>query len=240
MNSLTAVSDVTQRSAHILARSGRSDGKRRFRAAVRHSRHVRILRIAVPLSVAVVVVGGIALTVLKPLRVLSGVPVDVGSLVVSGTKIMMQQPRLAGFTRDNRRYNMIAQAAAQDVTKPDMIELHGINATMEMKDGAVFETTAKDGLYNSKTELLTLSQNIVVTSSSGYKALLNEAVIDVRAGRVVSDKPVEVKTATWTINANGMEVAESGDVMRFDRGVFVTMMLEGGAKPVVTSDGRKP
>ena len=207
---------------------------------MRHSRHVRILRIAVPLSVVVVVVGGIALTVLKPLRVLSGVPVDVGSLVVSGTKIMMQQPRLAGFTRDNRRYNLVAQAAAQDVTKPDMIELHGINATMEMKDGAVFETTAKDGLYNSKTELLTLSQNIVVTSSSGYKALLNEAVIEVRAGRVVSDKPVEVKTATWTINANGMEVADSGDVMRFDRGVFVTMMLEGGAKPVVTSDGRKP
>lgn len=207
---------------------------------MRHSRHVRILRIAVPLSVVVVVVGGIALTVLKPLRVLSGVPVDVGSLVVSGTKIMMQQPRLAGFTRDNRRYNLVAQAAAQDVTKPDMIELHGINATMEMKDGAVFETTAKDGLYNSKTELLTLSQNIVVTSSSGYKALLNEAVIEVRAGRVVSDKPVEVKTATWTINANGMEVAESGDVMRFDRGVFVTMILEGGAKPVVTSDGRKP
>lgn len=207
---------------------------------MRHSRHVRILRIAVPLSVVVVVVGGIALTVLKPLRVLTGVPVDVGSLVVSGTKIMMQQPRLAGFTRDNRRYNLVAQAAAQDVTKPDMIELHGINATMEMKDGAVFETTAKDGLYNSKTELLTLSQNIVVTSSSGYKALLNEAVIEVRAGRVVSDKPVEVKTATWTINANGMEVAESGDVMRFDRGVFVTMILEGGAKPVVTSDGRKP
>lgn len=207
---------------------------------MRHSRHVRILRIAVPLSVVVVVIGGIALTVLKPLRVLTGVPVDVGSLVVSGTKIMMQQPRLAGFTRDNRRYNLVAQAAAQDVTKPDMIELHGINATMEMKDGAVFETTAKDGLYNSKTELLTLSQNIVVTSSSGYKALLNEAVIEVRAGRVVSDKPVEVKTATWTINANGMEVAESGDVMRFDRGVFVTMILEGGAKPVVTSDGRKP
>ena len=151
---------------------------------MRHSRHVRILRIAVPLSVVVVVVGGIAFTVAQAVaRAVRRVPVDVGSLVVSGTKIMMQQPRLAGFTRDNRRYNMVAQAAAQDVTKPDMIELHGINATMEMKDGAVFETTAKDGLYNSKTELLTLSQNIVVTSSSGYKAFLNEAVIDVRAGR---------------------------------------------------------
>jgi lipopolysaccharide export system protein LptC len=240
MNSLTAVAEVSQRGAHILARSGRSDGVQAFRAAVRHSRHVRILRIAVPLSVVVVLVGGVAFTtLLKPLRALTGVPIDVGSLVVSGTKIMMQQPRLAGFTRDNRRYNMIAKAAAQDVTKPDLVELHGINATMEMKDGSVFETTAKDGVYNSKTEHLTLSQDIVVTSSSGYKAYLNEAVIDVRAGRIVSDKPVEVKTATWTINANGMDVAESGDLMRFDRGVFVTMLLEGG-KPVITSDGRKP
>jgi lipopolysaccharide export system protein LptC len=198
------------------------------------------LRIAVPLSVAILLVGGVAFTALvKPLRVLSSANVDVGSLVVSGTKIMMQQPRLAGFTRDNRRYNMIAQAAAQDLTKPDMVELHGINATMEMKDGAVFETVAKDGLYNSKTEQLTLTQNIVVTSSSGYQAFLNEAVIDVRAGKIVSEKPVEVKTATWTINANGMEVGESGDLMRFDRGVFVTLMLEGKA-PVITSDGRKP
>lgn len=223
-----------------MARSGRSDGKRAFRAAVRHSRHVRLLRIAVPLSVAALLVGGVAFTALvKPLRVLSSANVDVGSLVVSGTKIMMQQPRLAGFTRDNRRYNMIAQAAAQDLTKPDMVELHGINATMEMKDGAVFETVAKDGLYNTKTEQLTLTQNIVVTSSSGYQAFLNEAVIDVRAGKIVSEKPVEVKTATWTINANGMEVGESGDLMRFDRGVFVTLMLEGKA-PVITSDGRKP
>ena len=103
---------------------------------MRHSRHVRILRIAVPLSVVAVVVAGAAFTMLAQAvaRCSTGVPVDVGSLVVSGTKIMMQQPRLAGFTRDNRRYDMIAQAAAQDVTKPDMVELHGINATMEMRD----------------------------------------------------------------------------------------------------------
>ena len=55
----------------------------------------------------------------------------------------------------------------------------------------------------------------------------------------LSESPVEVKTASWTINANGMEVAESGDVMRFDRGVFVTLLLEGKG-PVITSDGRKP
>jgi lipopolysaccharide export system protein LptC len=225
MNSLTAISD--ERAPPVLARFGRADSERAFRAAVRHSRHVRILRIAIPLTAMIVLVTGAAFALLlNPLRMLSGVPVDVGRMVVSGTKIMMQQPRLAGVTRDNRRYNMVAQAAAQDLTKPDMVELQGIVATMEMRDKVTFETTAKAGLYNTKTEQLTLNQNIVVTSSSGYQAFLNEALVDVRASKIASDKPVEVKTATWTINANGMEVSEAGDLVRFDRGVFVTLLLD--------------
>jgi lipopolysaccharide export system protein LptC len=240
MNSSTAVSDVNQGARRVFARFGRADGDRAFRAAVRHSRHVRILRAAIPLTVVAVVLGGAAFAFLfKPLRVLSGMPVDVRSMVVSGTKIMMHQPRLAGVTRDNRHYNMVAQAAAQDLTKPDMLELQGIHATMEMRDKVTFETTAKDGLYNTKTEQLTLKHNIVVTSSSGYQAYLNEAVVDVRASRIVSDKPVEVKTATWTINANRMEVAESGDLMRFERGVFVTLLLDSTTSGI-GGGARKP
>src|SRR5229473_2779058 len=99
-------------------------------------------------------------TLVKPLRMLAKVPIDIGSLVVSGTKIMMQQPKLAGFTRDNRRYDLTAQAAGQDIAKPDIVELHGIHATMVMKDESLFEMTAKDGLYNHKTELLTLRESI--------------------------------------------------------------------------------
>ena len=239
MNSLTAVSDVNQRGSRAFAPVGRTQGDRVFRAAVRHSRHIRFLRVVVPGAVVLLVAGGLVVAaLLKPLRALTGVPVDVGSLVVSGTKIMMQQPRLAGFTRDNRQYNMTAQAAGQDLTKPDMVELHGINATMEMKDKVVFETTAKTGLYNSKAEQLTLNENIVVTSSSGYQAFLSEAVVDVRAGRVVSDKPVEVRTSGWTINSNRMEIAESGDLMRFDRGVTVILAPEKPA-PTVTSGVRQ-
>jgi lipopolysaccharide export system protein LptC len=240
MNSLAGPSDVKQGEARGIARFGRADGDRAFRAAVRHSRHVRFLRMAVPAAVAVTVIAGAAFTLLlKPLGALSGAPIDVGSLVVSGSKIMMQQPRLAGFTRDNRRYNMVAQAAAQDLTKPDMVELHGVHATMEMKDKVTFETTAKGGLYNSKTEQLTLSHDIVVTSSSGYQAFLNEAVLDVRAGKIVSDQPVEVKTATWTINANRMEVAESGDLMRFERGVSVSLLLESTTSGMGGAGSRK-
>jgi lipopolysaccharide export system protein LptC len=120
MNALTAVNG--QQRAPRITQFGRADGDRVFRAAVRHSRHVRILRVAIPAGIGLALVGSLAFWVLqKPLSILAKLPVQVGSLVVSGSKIMMQQPRVAGFTRDNRRYVMTAQAAGQDVTKPDLV-----------------------------------------------------------------------------------------------------------------------
>jgi lipopolysaccharide export system protein LptC len=227
---LSAFSQVEPQAARVFTRIGRSSPDRAFRAAVRHSRNVRILRIAVPAMAVLALIGGFGLSILvSPIRALSKVPVDIGSVVVSGTKIMMQQPRLAGFTKDNRRYDLTAQAAGQDVTKPDMIELQGIRATMETQDG-VFETTAQHGLYNNKTELLTLSNNIVVTSTNGYEAQLSEAVLDIRAGKITSEKPVRVKTSTLDINANRLEVMDGGDLMRFERGVTVLLLPETGPR----------
>jgi lipopolysaccharide export system protein LptC len=242
VNSLTALSNGQQRAPRI-TQFGRADGERVFRDAVRHSRTVRLLRVAIPVGIGLAVVGSLAFWVLqKPLSILAKLPVEVGSMVVSGSKIMMQQPRVAGFTRDNRRYIMTAQAAGQDVTKPDLVELHGIHATMEMKEGDTFETVAKDGIYNSKTELLTLSQDILVTTASGYKAWLQEAVVNIKAANIVSEKPVVVKTATWTINANRMEIIDSGDFMKFERGVTVELQPEttgSVAKPGVEAQARK-
>jgi hypothetical protein len=50
---------------------------------------------------------------------------------------------------------------------------------------------------------------------------------------------VEVKTATWTINANRMEVAESGDLMRFERGVSVSLLLESTTSGMGGAGSRK-
>jgi lipopolysaccharide export system protein LptC len=227
---LTAIGDIDPRHARVFTRAGRSDEARAFRAASRHSRRVRILRVAIPVTVVTGLVGGVlATSLLKPLRMLSKLPVDIGSVVVSGSKIMMQQPRIAGFTKDNRRYHLTAQAAGQDLSKPDLIELQGIQATVETEDNGRFQTTARSGLYNTKTELLTLKDNIVVTSSNGSRALLSEAVLDVKASRIVSEQSVEVTTSTMTIDSNRLEVVEGGDIMRFERGVTVVIVPENSA-----------
>jgi lipopolysaccharide export system protein LptC len=236
---LPAVSDIGVRRSRVPAAGGRGDDERIFRAAVRHSRFVRRLRIAVPLAMVLGVLAAVAVaSLVKPLRVFAKLPVDIGNIVVSGTKVKMQQPRIAGFTNDKRAYELTAQAAAQDLTKPNEVELQGIQARMEMQDKSVVDTTAKAGVFDTKTEKLMLQHNILVSSSSGLKARLDEATIEVRNGRVVSEKPVEVSTPTLIINSNRMEIADSGNFMRFEKGVTVTLVGENDATRMVSKAGR--
>jgi len=203
--------------------SSRDGLDRAFRAAARHSRLVRFLRIAVPALVAVGIVGGSLATWLSPSRLLEKLPAraSLGSMGISGTKITMQLPRLEGFTRDARPYVMTAKSAAQDLTAPDRMELTEINAKMENADKAIVEMTAASGLYHSKADQLVLRENIVLTSSTGYEGHLSEAVVDMHSGHIVSDKPVEVKLLNGLLNANHLEV--DGDLIRFDGGVTLDL-----------------
>ena len=222
MSRLTIASPIDP-TTHGYAMTRRGDGGRLFRKAMRHSRRVRALRLAIPVGILAVV--GISLLAVRfnPLRMLTALPVDFSSLVVSGTKITMQAPRITGFTNDSRPYEFTARAAAQDVANPDTIELQGLHGKSEMPDKSQFELTADTGVYDSKAEMLTLRQNIVVKSSSGFEVYLSEAVVDVHTSNVVSERPVLVRMQQGTINANRMEVLDSGDTIRFGGGVTMVM-----------------
>jgi lipopolysaccharide export system protein LptC len=207
------------------ARASLRDSGRMFRRARRHSRAVQVLRIGVPLSVVLVAAGTYAVSLLNPLQALVKLPVDISGLVVSGTKITMQAPRLVGVTRDNRPYSLTARAAAQDITKPDVLELQDIKASMETQGRGAFEVLAKSGVYDSKADQLTLRQNILITSQA-YEGRLSEAHVDVKKGYLRSDKPVEVQMKQGTINANRLEVENSGEVVRFANGVTMVMSTD--------------
>jgi lipopolysaccharide export system protein LptC len=203
----------------------RGDADRAFLAARRHSRMVRILRITVPVSVAAGLVIITLVTYLNPLRMLAKLPINLDNLVVSGTKVTMEAPRLKGFTHDSRAYELTADTAAQDMTKPDIVELHNIRAKVEMQDKSSMEMTALSGVYDSKSETLKLDQNILLSSSTGYQGQLSEATVDIRKGNVVSEHPVEVKMLQGTLNANRLDIVDSGELIRFHGGVVMDMMM---------------
>jgi lipopolysaccharide export system protein LptC len=186
---------------------------------------VHWLRVGVPAVLAaaiLLVVGANYMPTVGGLRL----PGELGKLVIKGTKVTMQQPRLAGFTVDSRPYQFTANSAEQDITKPDLMELHEIQAKIEMEDKSIVNVASNSGTYDMKTEMLTLIDNVHLVSSTGYEARLSEAAIDVHKGTVRSDKPVWVKLTNGVINAKRLEVLDSGDVIRFGGGVSMTVIPE--------------
>ena len=202
--------------------NSRGDLERGYRAALRHSRHVRWLRICVPAGIAALLLTVIGINYLPPIGGFR-LPGELGKLVIHGTKITMQQPRLSGYTVDSRAYEFSADAAGQDITKPNLVELHQLHAKMELEDKSTVEMSAVSGVYDAKTEMLTLSENIELVSSTGYEGRLAEAVIDVRKGNVVSDKPVAVKMLDGFLTAKRLDIIDRGSVVRFS-GVAMTLL----------------
>jgi lipopolysaccharide export system protein LptC len=149
-----------------------------------------------------------------------------GKLVIKGTKVTMQQPRLTGFTPDSRPYEFSAKSAEQDITKPDLMDLHLIAAKIEMEDKSMVNLTSNAGSYDMKSEMLKLAENVHIVSSTGYEARLREATIDVRKGHVLSENPVWVKLTNGVINAKQLEIRDNGDVIRFGGGVTMIVQPE--------------
>jgi lipopolysaccharide export system protein LptC len=216
--------------------SARGDFARSYRAALRHSRFVWWLRISVPAGIAAVLLTVVAINYIPPIGGFR-LPGELGNLVIHGTKITMQQPRLTGFTIDSRAYEFSADAASQDITKPDLVELHQLHAKMEMQDKSTVDMTAISGFYNMKTEILTLNDNIELQSSTGYAGRLSEAVVDVRKGNVVSDKPVFVKMLDGFLNAQRLDIADHGSVLRFsDVAMTIEPNKSSAAEAAKTAD----
>jgi lipopolysaccharide export system protein LptC len=226
MNGSTTVSPRHERETRAFTATSRGDSERRFRDALRHSRRVRMMRLGIPL--AVVLLGGVAIivtTLVDPLRALKKLPVDLGNLVISGSKVTMQQPRIAGFTNDRRAYEVTARAAAQDLTNPTTVELQEIRGKMDIADQGMVEISARGGIYDTRTEILTLRDEILISSESGSRGRLSEAVVDMHNGSVVSEKPVQISILRGSLEANRMEVRDSGKLVRFERGVTVILNL---------------
>jgi lipopolysaccharide export system protein LptC len=219
---LTTVYPASVASGAAFSATSRGDIGRTYRVARRHSRYVRLLRLGVPAGIAAVLLMVVMANYMPPIGRLR-LPGELGKLVINGTKITMQQPRLTGFTNDSRTYEFTANTAAQDITKPDLVELHEPHAKVQMQDNSRVTMSALSGIYNMKTEILTLNDDINLVSSTGYEGRLSEAVIDVRKGTVVSEKPVWVKLLNGFLNARRLEVADNGAMVRFG-GVTMTIL----------------
>jgi lipopolysaccharide export system protein LptC len=194
----------------------------RFKIAARHSRMVRVLRVAVPAAVILSMAAIIAVSIFNPFRMLlPKLPLDVGNLVVSGTKITMESPHLSGYTTDRRPYELWAKTATQDLTDPDHVDLKKLRAKLLMEDQSTVTLDALNGLFDSKDQLLDLHKDIYLQTTTGYQAWLTQAFVDMGKGTVTSEEHVDVKWADGTISADKLRITGGGEVVRFEGNVVM-------------------
>ena len=188
---------------------------------------------AVPAAVLLAMAGIVAVSVFNPFRItgFAKLPVDISNLVVSGTKITMETPHLAGFSTDQRPYELWAKAAIQDLADPDHVELKTLRAKVMMEDKSTVTMDARTGSFDSKQQMLDLRKDIFLQSSTGYEAKLSQAYVDINKGTVTSDEHVDVKLLNGTLTADRLRIINSGEIVRFEGNVVMNLIMESPPAP---------
>ncbi|MEW9837060.1 LPS export ABC transporter periplasmic protein LptC [Mesorhizobium marinum] len=189
-----------------------------FGRAERHSRRVRRLKVLLP-ALALLISGGfIAYGIAKKP---ASIAIDTEQSDVAEGKLVMDSPKLEGFTKDGRAYSVTATRATQDFDAQDIINLDGIDAKMPVEEANWARVEATSGVYDRTANTLDVQTDILVTTTDGLVAKLKSAYLDINGGSLKSSTPVEIQAHGSRIRADGMSVLENGKRVIFETRVKV-------------------
>ena len=191
-----------------------------FKAAGRHTARVRFLKraIVVGAGLGVSMIGMIAF--FNPFRHLPG-SVSIAGVGVSGTKITMDSPKIAGVQQGGGPYEIKAKAGIQDILTPSVIELVGVDAKVGMADHTTTHILSKSGVYDSKQDSMSLKGDVRISNSSGYVFNLQNALMDFKGGVFTSHERLRVDLKGGEVSADDMAISNNGHVIAF-RGDIVS------------------
>jgi lipopolysaccharide export system protein LptC len=184
--------------------------------ARRHSRRVRRLKILLPATAVLMVAGFVAYSYVG---VPEGVSVDLGGTTLEDGRIVMANPELDGFTRDNRAYSMRAERAMQEIGNSSVIELEKIDARLPFDEANWADIEAERGLLDREANTLRLENGMTVRMDNGITARFRSAKVDIAAGGLESSEPVTIEMEGTNISADSMRVTDRGNVMIFENRV---------------------
>ncbi len=192
-----------------------------FHRARRHSRRVGLLKIGLPAGalLLVAVFGGWAW-----LSAPEGFTADVAGSAVKDGKLVMANPKLNGFTKDNLPYAMSAERAIQDLTDASKIRLENIDARLPIEAESWADINAKDGVFDNENNTLDVASPMTIKTNTGVVAVLQSAFVDMKAGTIISSEPVKVEMDGSTLQAETMTVEERGNVVVFENRVRMTLL----------------
>lgn len=188
---LTDLDGPTRRRDHA-RRAGEGDGgmrTARIRRARRHSRLVRVLRIALPAG-ALAIAAYYAATLIGA----SNIGMQIARTAIPKiipSNLTMKNPRYRGFTKDGGAYVVAAQSATPDASDTNLIRLNAVTGDLTQKDGARMSLTAADGVFDSSNESVLLQREVKLKTDRGGWAHMEQLRFESRTGLITSDQSVE-------------------------------------------------
>jgi lipopolysaccharide export system protein LptC len=189
-----------------------------FSRAEKHSRRVRRLKVVLPLLAVVLAAGFVGYSFVSTP---SPVAIETEGSAFTEGKLVMNSPKLEGFTQDGRPYSVKAARATQDFDKQDIISLDGIDAKMPIEAENWARVEATSGVYDRTANTLDVPTDILVTTTDGMVATLKSAFLDIANGSLKSTTPVDIQSHGSRITADSMAVLENGKRVIFETRVRV-------------------
>lgn len=208
-----------------------------FRRARRHSRRIRVLKFVLPVSAVLLAAGFAGYSFLMSE---GGVSVNLFKSSFSNGKLIMADPKLNGFTRDNLPYSMTAKRAIQAIDNTDVIQLQGISGTFPVQAGNMATVHAENGVYDQGKNTLDINSPMTLTTTDGMEAHFKSAFVNIAKNDLETSDPVDIKLKQAHITANAMRVRDGGKMLDFSDNVHVTVMpgaLRTQAEPAETTNG---
>ncbi|WP_341760245.1 LPS export ABC transporter periplasmic protein LptC [Candidatus Endowatersipora endosymbiont of Watersipora subatra] len=191
-----------------------------FQMANHHSIRVRILIYILPI-LAIGITGffigtiGISIGFLrKELLELS---------VFKERQLVMDGPQLSLFNSNNRRFDLVAKRAVQDLDNPELITLEDIDATVPLDSRSFVDIEAIEGIYEAQNKVLRLQKKIVIKSVEGMYITLKSALLDIKKGSLTSNDPLQVLAKKTQLNADSVQIEENGNRILFKKNIKMTI-----------------
>lgn len=199
-----------------------------FPEALRHTARVARLRRWILWGAGgIVALVGLGLLVSS----LSFLPVDLSlaRIALKGSRITIDTPKLVGYRKDGRPYEIRARVGVQDIARPDVFELEGLEVRVENTRDNSIVLAAEKGVYSRKTDHADLSGGVNIRDDKNFDMKLDSATMDFKASVMTSDKPVVLKIDGGEVLAQSVEFSQKERRATFAGGVHSVLYGESDA-----------
>lgn len=133
-----------------------------------------------------------------------------------GAGLQVDNPRLAGLTRDDQPYEFTARAAVPETALASRIAFETPAASIEMPERQV-RATAGQGLLDREARRLELDGAVAIETSDGWRGEAGRLVFELDGQSVASDGAIRAEGPNGTLEAGSFRArrGEGGDGDRF-------------------------